>query len=125
MGRACSTHESERGWAQDFSGETWGMPIGRSRRRWEYNIIGEACACIVIFRRVRVVNSLHIRIFLGILFIYFCNTQPGVIRAVKSRRMGWTGHVARMRARGGGHRILVGKPGGCQSEDLGVDGCII
>jgi len=44
------------GCAQDCSGETWELPIGRSRRRWECNIIGEACAAYnVILRRDRVV----------------------------------------------------------------------
>jgi hypothetical protein len=43
------------GCAQDFSGETCGIPIGKSRRRWEYNVIGEAYAYNVILRRVRVV----------------------------------------------------------------------
>jgi len=31
---------------------------------------------------------------------------------IKSRRMRWVGHVARMWARGGIYRILVGKPEG-------------
>jgi hypothetical protein len=31
---------------------------------------------------------------------------------VKSRRMRWAGHVARMRVDRGGHRELVGKPEG-------------
>jgi len=31
---------------------------------------------------------------------------------IKSRRMRWAGHVARMGSRGGIYRILVGKPEG-------------
>jgi hypothetical protein len=31
---------------------------------------------------------------------------------MKSRRMRWAGHVARMGAKGNAYRILVGKPGG-------------
>jgi hypothetical protein len=38
---------------------------------------------------------------------------PNIVRVVKSRRMGWAGHVARMRERERGvHRVLVGKPEG-------------
>jgi hypothetical protein len=36
---------------------------------------------------------------------------PNIVRVVKSRRMRWAGHVARM-GEGGVHRVLVGKPEG-------------
>jgi hypothetical protein len=35
-----------------------------------------------------------------------------IVRVVKSRRMKWAGHVARMREGKGVHRVLVGKPEG-------------
>jgi hypothetical protein len=35
---------------------------------------------------------------------------PNIVRVVKSRRMRWAGHVARMREERGVHRVLVGKP---------------
>jgi hypothetical protein len=35
---------------------------------------------------------------------------PNIVRVVKSRRMRWAGHVARMREERGGHGVLVGKP---------------
>ena len=35
-----------------------------------------------------------------------------IVRVVKSRRMRWAGHVARMGENRGVHRVLVGKPGG-------------
>jgi hypothetical protein len=35
-----------------------------------------------------------------------------IVRAVKSRRMRWAGHVARMGEGRGLHRVLVGKPEG-------------
>jgi hypothetical protein len=38
--------------------------------------------------------------------------SPSVIRIIKSRRMRWTGHVARMGERKNAFRILVGKPEG-------------
>ena len=37
---------------------------------------------------------------------------PNIVRVVKSRRMRWTGHVARMGEGRGVHRVLVGKPEG-------------
>jgi hypothetical protein len=37
---------------------------------------------------------------------------PNILRVVKSRRMRWAGHVARMGKRRGVHRVLVGKPEG-------------
>ena len=37
---------------------------------------------------------------------------PNIVRVVKSRRMRWAGHVARMGEVRGVHRFLVGKPEG-------------
>ena len=37
---------------------------------------------------------------------------PNIVRMVKSRRMRWAGHVARMGEDRGVHRDLVGKPEG-------------
>ena len=37
---------------------------------------------------------------------------PNIVRVVKSRRMRWAGHVARMGEGGEVHRVLVGKPEG-------------
>jgi len=39
-------------------------------------------------------------------------TLPNIVRVVKSRSMGWAGHVARIGEGRGLHRVLVGKPGG-------------
>jgi len=45
---------------------------------------------------------------------------------IKSRRMRWAGHVARMGEERGVYRVLVGKPEGTGHwEDPGVDGWII
>jgi hypothetical protein len=35
---------------------------------------------------------------------------PNIVRVVKSKRMRWAGHVARMGEDSGVHRVLVGKP---------------
>jgi len=37
---------------------------------------------------------------------------PNIFRVIKSRRMRWAGHVARMEERRGVYRVLVGKPEG-------------
>ena len=37
---------------------------------------------------------------------------PNIVRVVKSRRMRWAEHVARMGEGSGVHRVLVGKPEG-------------
>jgi hypothetical protein len=39
-------------------------------------------------------------------------SSPTIIRVIKSRRMIWTGHVARMGEKRGAYRILVGRPEG-------------
>jgi hypothetical protein len=37
------------------------------------------------------------------------NSSPSIIRVIKSRRMKWAGHVARMREKRNACKILVGK----------------
>jgi hypothetical protein len=39
-------------------------------------------------------------------------SSTNIIRVIKSRRMGWEGHVARMGDRRSAHRVLVGRPEG-------------
>ena len=39
-------------------------------------------------------------------------SSPNIVRVIKSRRMRWAGHVARMGEGRGVHRVLVGKPKG-------------
>jgi hypothetical protein len=39
-------------------------------------------------------------------------TSPNIVRVIKSRRMTWVGHVARMGEERGVYRVLVGKPEG-------------
>jgi hypothetical protein len=51
---------------------------------------------------------------------------PNTVRVVKSRRMRWAGHVARMGEERGVHRVLVGKPEGKSHwGDPDIDGRII
>jgi hypothetical protein len=37
-------------------------------------------------------------------------TLPNIVRVIKSRRMRWAGHVARMEEGRGVYRVLVGRP---------------
>ena len=39
-------------------------------------------------------------------------TSPNIVRVIKSRRMRWAGHVARMGEERGVYRVFVGKPEG-------------
>jgi hypothetical protein len=39
-------------------------------------------------------------------------SSPNIIRVIKSRRMRWAGHVARMGEKRGAYRILMGRPEG-------------
>jgi hypothetical protein len=38
------------------------------------------------------------------------SSSPNIVRVIKSRRMGWAGHVARMGEGRGVYRVLVGRP---------------
>jgi hypothetical protein len=52
-------------------------------------------------------------------------SSPNIVRVIKSRRMRWAKHVARMGEGTGVYRILVGRPEGKKHwEDIGVDGRI-
>jgi hypothetical protein len=44
--------------------------------------------------------------------LYALYSSPDIIRVIKSRRLRWAGHVARMGERRGTYRVLVGKPEG-------------
>ena len=39
-------------------------------------------------------------------------SSPNIVRMIKSRRIRWAGHVARVEKKRGVHRVLVGKPEG-------------
>jgi hypothetical protein len=59
-------------------------------------------------------------------FISIENSLPNIERLIKSRRIRWAGHVARMGEGRGVYRVLVGKPReGDHWGDPGVDGKII
>jgi hypothetical protein len=47
--------------------------------------------------------------------LYALYSSPNIIRLIKSRRLRWAEHVARMGERSGAYRDLVGKPEGRRS----------
>jgi hypothetical protein len=50
-------------------------------------------------------------------------SSPDIIRQIKSTRMSWAGHVARMGKGGNVYRVLVGKTEGKNHlKDHGIDG---
>jgi hypothetical protein len=58
--------------------------------------------------------------------LYTLYSSPDVVRVMKSRRLRWAGHVARMGERRGAYRILVGIPEGWRYlKGSGVNGMII
>jgi hypothetical protein len=58
--------------------------------------------------------------------LYALYFSPDTVEVIKSKRLRWAGHVARMGERRGAYRALVGKPEGSNHlEDPGVDGRII
>ena len=46
------------------------------------------------------------------IYSLYQHSLPNIVRVVKSRRMRWAGHVARMGEDRGVHRVLLGKPEG-------------
>jgi hypothetical protein len=57
--------------------------------------------------------------------LYALYSSPDIIQVIKSRRLRWAGHVARMGERRGAYRALVGKPGGGDHlKDPGIEGRI-
>jgi hypothetical protein len=44
--------------------------------------------------------------------LMICTAHPIIFRVIKSRKMRWAGHIARMGERRDVYRVLVGKPEG-------------
>jgi hypothetical protein len=42
--------------------------------------------------------------------LYALYTSPNIIQVIKSRRLRWAGHVARMGENRGAYRVYVGRP---------------
>ena len=51
-------------------------------------------------------------------------SSPNIVRVIKSRRMRWAGHVARMGEEKGVYRVLVGRPEGKRPLGRPRRGCV-
>ena len=65
---------------------------------------GVCCCCCRMYRHV---NTKHLCMCVHDLY-----SSPNILRVIKSRRMRWAGHVARMGGGEGVYRVLLGKPEG-------------
>jgi len=72
-------------------------------------ITGETLQCE---SQNRIHESKIQRISLSFNFPMFYISSPNIVRVIKSRRMRWAGHVARMGEERGVNRVLVAKPEG-------------
>jgi hypothetical protein len=67
--------------------------------------------------------NLYFRSYVAQWELHNLYSSPDSIRQIKSRRMGWAGHVARIGEGRNVYRVLAGKPEGkYHMEDQGVDG---
>ena len=48
-------------------------------------------------------------------------SSPNIVRLIKSRRMKWAGHVARMEEGRGVHKVLVGRPRRRWEDNIKMD----
>jgi len=87
--------------------ETWSLTLreGRRLRRFENRVLGK------IFgpKRDEVTGEWRKIHNDELNDLYF---SPNIVRVIKSRRMGWAGHVGRMGEGRGVYRVLVRKPEG-------------
>jgi len=87
--------------------ETWSLTLGEERKLSVF----ENMVLRRIFgpRRDEVTGEWR-RLHNGELYDLY--SSPNIVRVIKSRRMRWAGHVARMYEDRGAYRVLVGKPEG-------------
>jgi hypothetical protein len=52
--------------------------------------------------------------------LHHLNFSPGIIRVIKSRRVRWVGHVARVEEKKKAYRVLVGKSEGMRALRPGL-----
>jgi hypothetical protein len=64
---------------------------------------------VTIFKNNFLSLNLHIKLH-NVEELNDLNSSPTIVRVIKSRRMSWAGHVARMGEGRDVYRVLVGKP---------------
>jgi hypothetical protein len=93
-------------------------PLGRPRRRWEKGIrmdlkeisLGGGCGLNSAGPKRDEVTGEWRKLHSEELHILY--SSPNIIRQIKSRRMRWAGHVARMGEQRKLYKVLVGNPEG-------------
>ena len=77
-----------------------------------YSCYNTKCRTFVIFDNT--LENLQSKSFIYCMYVFlndlYCS--PNIVRVIKSRRMRWVGHVARMVEERGMYRVLVRKPEG-------------
>jgi hypothetical protein len=87
--------------------ESWSLTLTKECRLWVFE--NKVLRRISVPKRYEVTGEwrrLHNK------ELYALYSSPNIIRVIKSRTLRWAGHVARMGARRGAYRALVGKPEG-------------
>ena len=90
-----------------YEGETWSLTLREKRRMWVFQ--NGVLRRIFGPKRGEVTGEwgkLHNEELNGLY------SSPNFVRVIKSKRIIWTGHVARTRERRGVYRVLVAKPEG-------------
>jgi len=101
--------------------ETWSLTLRKGRRLWMFE--NRVLRRIFGPKRDEVTGEWR-KLHSEALNDLYCS--PSVFRVIKSRRVRWTDHVARVGKRRGIYRFLVGKPEGKRPLGRqGVDGRII
>jgi hypothetical protein len=111
----------------------WWLPIWRDFQEVNRCVTGYGitngirtsinCHCLpyTLLYNVTVRNVLKrsIYVFLHNDELHNLYSSPSIIRMIKSRRLRWAGHVARMGKKRNAYRILVGKPEGKRQYENG------
>jgi hypothetical protein len=71
-----------------------------------------ACMLVCLYACIRVYLYACIYVYLYTCMLNNLYSSPNIVRVIKSIRMGWAGHVARMVRRGGCRGCWWGKPEG-------------
>jgi len=87
--------------------ETWSLTLREEHRLWVFE--NRVLRRVFGPKRDEVTGEWRKLHNEGLSDLYFL---PNIVRVVKSRRMRWAGHVARMGEMRGVYRVLVGKPEG-------------
>jgi len=87
--------------------ETWSLTLSEERRLW---IIENRELRKIFGPKGDEVTGKWRILYTEELNDLYCS--PNIVREIKSRRMRWAGHVARMGERIGACRVLVGRPEG-------------